>query len=59
VRILSETFYDASSFNGDLSSWNVTSMTDLYATFNGASSFNRDLSSWNRREGEDSVRNLL
>ena len=42
-------FYNAESFNGDLSLWDVTTMN---AMIFGASSFNCDLSSWdfkNRR----------
>merc|ERR1711988_1210952 len=36
----------ASSFNGDLSSWDVSKVTDMSWMFSGASSFNGDLSSW-------------
>ena len=39
-------FWGASAFNGDLSSWNVSSVTDMYGMFLGAISFNDDLSSW-------------
>ena len=39
-------FHDASSFNGDLSSWNVSSVTNMYSMFSGASSFNGNLSTW-------------
>ena len=39
-------FRDATSFNGDISSWNVSSVTDMGYMFNGATSFNRDISSW-------------
>ena len=39
-------FRDASSFNSDLNSWNVSSVTDMQYMFRGASSFNSDLSSW-------------
>ena len=40
-------FYDCSSFNQDLSSWNVSNVTDMGGMFYGCSSFNQDLSSWN------------
>ena len=33
--------------NGDLSSWNVSQVTDMSSMFYGANSFNSDLSSWN------------
>jgi uncharacterized protein (TIGR02145 family) len=36
----------ASTFNGDLSEWDVSSVTDMIAMFNEASSFNGNLSSW-------------
>ena len=39
-------FSDATVFNGDLSSWDVSSVTDMYAMFSDANSFNGDLTSW-------------
>jgi uncharacterized protein (TIGR02145 family) len=39
-------FQNAISFNGDLSLWDVSSVTDMLQIFDGASNFNRDLSSW-------------
>jgi uncharacterized protein (TIGR02145 family) len=39
-------FLNASSFNGDISSWNVSNVTTLQQMFRGASSFNGDISSW-------------
>ena len=47
VTDMSYMFQYASSFNGDLSSWNVSQVTDMSYMFNDASSFNGDLSSWN------------
>ena len=38
--------YGASSFNGDLSSWDVSSVKDMSWMFDAASSFNGDISSW-------------
>lgn len=40
-------FYDASSFNGNISNWDVSSVTDMGWMFNGATSFNQDISNWN------------
>ncbi|MBM7557062.1 BspA family leucine-rich repeat surface protein [Halanaerobacter jeridensis] len=39
-------FREASSFNGDISGWDVSNVTDMEGMFRGASSFNRDLSGW-------------
>ena len=50
VTSLMGTFYNAESFNGDISLWDTTNVTDLGFMFGGASSFNRDIntsgSSW-------------
>ncbi|SHF02777.1 surface protein, partial [Psychroflexus salarius] len=39
-------FADASSFNGDISNWDVPTIQDFSAMFRGASSFNQDISDW-------------
>ena len=36
----------ATSFNGDLSSWDVSSVTNMESMFQDATSFNGDISSW-------------
>ena len=36
----------ASSFNGDISDWDVSNATNMDAMFRKASSFNRDISKW-------------
>lgn len=46
VTNLSSTFQRATSFNGNLSSWDVSNVTNMEGMFFGASSFNGDLSSW-------------
>jgi len=48
-------FNYATSFNGDLSSWDVSSVINMGEMFRGALSFNQDLSSWD----VSSVTNML
>jgi len=40
-------FFNASAFNGDVSSWDVSSVNGMSYMFYSAKSFNSDLSSWN------------
>ena len=47
VTTMRHMFYDAQSFDGDLSGWDVSRVTDMSGTFWGASSFDGDLSPWN------------
>ena len=39
-------FDGATSFNGDLSAWNTSRVTNMWSMFWGATLFNSDLSSW-------------
>ena len=39
-------FWDASSFNADISAWNMSSVTNMERMFEGASAFNADISAW-------------
>ena len=40
-------FYGASSFNGNISGWDVSNVTNMTQMFYNASSFNQDISGWN------------
>ena len=44
---MSVMFRGATSFNSDLSKWNVGNVKDMSYMFDGATSFNSDLSKWN------------
>ncbi len=46
VTDMSYMFADASSFNGDLSGWDVSRVMTMSQMFMGASAFNSDISSW-------------
>ena len=47
VTSMQSMFRDATSFNGDLSSWNVSGVTDMSYMFASASAFNQPLNDWN------------
>ncbi len=40
-------FSGCASFNQNISSWNVSNVTDMYSMFSGSTSFNQDIGSWN------------
>ena len=40
-------FHGAHRFNGDLSVWDVSKVTDMSAMFHEAHRFNGDISAWN------------
>lgn len=46
VTNLNQVFFNASTFNSDISSWNVSQVTSFRSAFQGASSFNSPLTSW-------------
>jgi len=39
-------FAGATAFNGNLSMWNISSVTDMSSMFQSAESFNQDLCHW-------------
>ena len=43
---MSKMFYDTKAFNGDISKWDVSSVTDMSNMFSHAESFNGDISKW-------------
>jgi hypothetical protein len=43
---MSQMFESATTFNQNISNWNVSNVTNMTNMFNVASSFNQDLSSW-------------
>ena len=47
VSDMSEMFYNAHAFNGNIGTWNVGAVTNMDAMFDGAKSFNQDIGSWN------------
>lgn len=46
VTDMKELFKNNSTFNGNISSWDVSNVTTMESMFEGASSFNQDISKW-------------
>lgn len=58
VTNLNSMFERCTSFNGDISSWDVSNVTNLSATFEQCTSFNADIGSWNV-SGVTTMRDML
>ena len=43
---MNRVFIRATSFNGDLSKWDMSSVTDMTRMFSWATTFNSDISKW-------------
>ena len=46
ITDMSVMFAYASSFNHNISNWDVSNVTNMYAMFSGASNFNQNISNW-------------
>ncbi|MEN9522743.1 MAG: hypothetical protein RL065_1120, partial [Bacteroidota bacterium] len=47
VNDLGFLFYNATSFNGNISNWDVSHIINMSSMFTGASSFNQNIGNWN------------
>ena len=52
---MSGLFRNKSSFNSDISSWDVSNVTNMQYMFYGANVFNQDLSGWDVTSVDDSL----
>jgi len=43
---MTEMLADATSFNQDISSWNISRVSEIYGMFDGALAFNQNLCPW-------------
>lgn len=46
ITNMTETFYGAINFNGDISNWNVSNVTNMSALFKNATTFDQGLENW-------------
>lgn len=53
VTSTAEMFKNCELFNSDISSWDLSRVTDINAMFSGAESFNQDISAWDVSRVED------
>ena len=47
ITDMSSMFYEATTFNQDISNWDVSNVTNMSSMFDNASAFNSDISKWN------------
>ena len=38
--------FERTNFNGDISKWDVSNVTNMYSMFYGCKTFNKDISNW-------------
>ena len=53
VTDMNGVFQNTTSFNGDISGWNVEAVTEMSGMFSGATAFNQNLGGWNTASVED------
>ncbi len=56
VKSCESMFSNATSFNGDIGKWDVSSVSNMISMFDGAASFNQDIGNWDVSSVNDMTR---